>query len=206
MYSSAHFFFFVFHIIGPCPPKSINFLRFLCDHLLKLPDAGNYVELKENPPLLRLNNLDKISDIYCDYQDQKTGSGKKLNREKKERPDNLNDIIEPYEKTQPPSLKKVGNGVMYGKEFLACEIKDNALWCSLKGSFRLMVIQYLLNYYICIGNSTVSSAIWKKHTLVNFEVFEKLTSVCFFKVHEKPYYFLLIIYMKKFRVNYIFIC
>ena len=43
---------------------------------------------------------------------------------------------------------------------------------------------------ICIGN----------------KVFEKLTSVCYFKLHEKPYYYLLIIYMKKFRVNYIFIC
>ena len=41
----------------------------------------------------------------------------------------------------------------------------------------------------------VSSAIWKKHT--RFEVFEKLTSVCFFKLHEKPYYYLLIICMKK---------
>ncbi len=28
----------------------------------------------------------------------------------------------------------------------------------------------------------------------------------FFKLHERPYYYLLIIYMKKFRVNYIFIC
>ena len=28
----------------------------------------------------------------------------------------------------------------------------------------------------------------------------------FVKLHEKPYYYLLIIYMKKFRVNYIFIC
>ena len=64
----------------------------------------------------------------------------------------------------------------------------------------------------------VSSAIWKKHARVSFsktikiaraegrvqfEVFEKLTSVCFFKLHEKPYYYLLIIYMKKIRVNYI---
>ncbi len=64
----------------------------------------------------------------------------------------------------------------------------------------------------CIGNSMVSSAIWKKHARVSFskkieiarvkfEVFEKLTSVCFFKLHEKPYYYLLIIYTKKFRVN-----
>ncbi len=58
----------------------------------------------------------------------------------------------------------------------------------------------------------VSSAIWKKHARVSFsktikiEVFEKLTSVCFFKLHEKPYYYLLIIYMKKFSVNFIFIC
>jgi hypothetical protein len=55
----------------------------------------------------------------------------------------------------------------------------------------------------------VSSAIWKKHARVpsfsktikiagvQFEVFEKFTSVCFFKLHEKPYYYLLIIYMKK---------
>ncbi len=67
----------------------------------------------------------------------------------------------------------------------------------------------------------VSSAIWKKRARVSFqrrsklhesegrvqfEVFEKLTSVCFFKLHEKLYYYLLIIYMKKIRVNYIFIC
>jgi hypothetical protein len=32
---------------------------------------------------------------------------------------------------------------------------------------------------------------------VQFEVFEKFTSVCFFKLHEKPYYYLVIIYMKK---------
>ncbi len=56
----------------------------------------------------------------------------------------------------------------------------------------------------------VSSAIWKKHARVSFfqrrsklhefegrvqfEVFEKLTSVCFFKLHDKPFYYLLIIY------------
>ena len=32
---------------------------------------------------------------------------------------------------------------------------------------------------------------------VQFEVFEKLTSVCFSKLHEKTKYYLLIIYMKK---------
>ncbi len=47
----------------------------------------------------------------------------------------------------------------------------------------------------------VSSVIWKKHARVSFskaigiarvqfDVFEKLTSVCFFKLHEKPYYYL----------------
>ncbi len=47
----------------------------------------------------------------------------------------------------------------------------------------------------------------KKHARVSFsKTIKKLTSVCFFKLHEKPYYYLLIIYMKKFRVNYIFIC
>ena len=61
-----------------------------------------------------------------------------------------------------------------------------------------------------ISNSMVSSVIWKKHARVSFsktiiiarvrvkfEVFEKLTSVCFFKLHEKPCHYLLIIYMKK---------
>jgi hypothetical protein len=59
-----------------------------------------------------------------------------------------------------------------------------------------------------------SSTIWEKHARVSFsktikiarvrswnaiEVFEKLmrTSVCFFELHEEPYYYLLIIYMKK---------
>ena len=52
----------------------------------------------------------------------------------------------------------------------------------------------------------VSSAIWKKYARVSFSKTIKMTSVCFFELHEKPYYYLLIIYMKKFRVNYIFIC
>ena len=54
--------------------------------------------------------------------------------------------------------------------------------------------------FICIGNSMhVSSAICKKHARASFsktikiEIFEKLTSVCFFKLHEKPYHYLLII-------------
>ena len=65
---------------------------------------------------------------------------------------------------------------------------------------------------ICISNSTVSSAIWKKHEQVSFSktikiarvrrtslpfvVFEKLTSACFFKLHEK-HHCLFIIYMTK---------
>ena len=55
-------------------------------------------------------------------------------------------------------------------------------------------------------NSMVSSARVSVSKTIEIEVFEKLTSVCFLKLHEKPYYYLLIIYMKKFRVNYIFIC
>ena len=40
-----------------------------------------------------------------------------------------------------------------------------------------------MNISVCIGNSRLSSAIWKKKTC---------TSVCFSKLHEKPYYYLLI--------------
>ena len=60
----------------------------------------------------------------------------------------------------------------------------------------------------------VLSAIWKKTCTSEFfkdyqnctspkdecnlnDVFEKPMSVCFFKLHEKPYYYLFIIYMKK---------
>ena len=45
----------------------------------------------------------------------------------------------------------------------------------------------------------VSSAIWKKTCTSElfkddqFEVFEKLTSVCFSKLYEKTYYYLLLI-------------
>ena len=64
-------------------------------------------------------------------------------------------------------------------------------------------------YFLDIGNSMVSSAIsfWEKTCTVSFSefegrvrfgVFKKLTNVRFFKLHEKPYYYLLIIiYMKK---------
>ncbi len=66
----------------------------------------------------------------------------------------------------------------------------------------------------------VSSAIWKKHARVSFsttieiarvrrksaisDVFEKLTSASMFFQIAREYYYLLITYMKKFRVNYIF--
>ena len=48
----------------------------------------------------------------------------------------------------------------------------------------------------------VSSAIWKKHARASFSKTIKIarvrrTSACFLKLHEKPYYYLLIIYMKK---------
>ena len=57
----------------------------------------------------------------------------------------------------------------------------------------------------------VSSAIWEKHAQVSFSktykiarvrrtnlcVFEKLMSACFPKFHEKPYYYLIIIYIWK---------
>ena len=79
--------------------------------------------------------------------------------------------------------------------------------------FLVIGLQNLLS--ICIGNnSMVSSAIWEKnmHWRVSFsETIKiarvrrtsaiwslwKLTSVCFSKFHEKPYYYLLIIYLKK---------
>ncbi len=83
-------------------------------------------------------------------------------------------------------------------------------------------VKWPLPREICIGNSMVPSAIWKKHARVRvfqrrsklhesegrvqFDVFEKLTSVFFFKLHEKPYYYLLMIYLKKFKINYVFIC
>jgi hypothetical protein len=40
------------------------------------------------------------------------------------------------------------------------------------------------------------SAIWKKHAHQIWSLW-KLASVCFFKLHEKPYYYLLTTYMKK---------
>ncbi len=63
----------------------------------------------------------------------------------------------------------------------------------------------------------VSSAIWKKTcTSEFFKDDQNCTSpkdslknsrvYVFFKLHEKPYYYLLIIYMKKIRVNYMLIC
>ncbi len=142
LYLSTHFFF-VFRFVGP-PKSNEFFLFFVCDYLLKVANAGDYVELRENPPVLHLKDLDKISNIYCDYKDQKPNSVRKLNREKKKRLDNIKNTIKLYEKGQPPSLTRVGSGVMYGKEFLMCEIKDEALWLSLKQSFSLMVMQYLL--------------------------------------------------------------
>ena len=66
---------------------------------------------------------------------------------------------------------------------------------------------------IGIGNSMVSSAIWKKKCTneffkddPNLKSLKNYRVYVFLKLHEKPYYYLLIICVKKFRVNYIFIC
>jgi hypothetical protein len=59
-----------------------------------------------------------------------------------------------------------------------------------------------------MGDSMVSCAIWKKnHAQWVFQRLPKLhesdrrSVYVFFKLHEKPYYYLLTIYMKKFAVT-----
>ena len=72
----------------------------------------------------------------------------------------------------------------------SCSLADFTLKMSNFIKWEILIV-------LCIGNSMVSSAIWKKHARVSFsktikmhefegrvqfEVFEKLTSVCFFQI------------------------
>ena len=89
---------------------------------------------------------------------------------------------------------------------------DYNICCCMQ--FLVIGLQNLLS--ICIGNnSMVSSAIWeKKHALTseffgddqnctspkdecNLKSLKTHECICFSKFHEKPYYYLLIIYLKK---------
>lgn len=102
------------------------FCRFICDYLAKHPDGRHLIELTENPPVLRFNDIDRASDIYCDYKEK---IGTKLNRDSKRKKDNFKNIL------KLSFLKNVGSGITYGKTFLMYEVEDRAVWNLLKSNY-----------------------------------------------------------------------
>lgn len=128
--------FFVFHFIGSSSkqPSDRFFHEFVCDYLAKHAEARYLLKLKEDGlRLLRFNNIDKITWIYCDYKEKY--HSRILSRDFKKRKDNFKNIIAPLEKEG--SLKKVGNGTEFGKEYLKYEIKKNELWHLLTRNYSV---------------------------------------------------------------------
>jgi hypothetical protein len=79
------------------------------------------VKLKEDRSILRFNDIDKISSIYCDYIYKE--KGKTLKRDLKSRRDNFLKIMVQLE--NDGLLQNVGSGKDYGKEFLKYAVKGH---------------------------------------------------------------------------------
>ena len=128
-------FFFVFCFIGSGPKAKSNsfFPSFVCGHLAKHVEARHLVKLKEYRSILRFNDIDKISSIYCDYIYKE--KGKTLKRDLKSRRDNFLKIIGQLE--NDGLLKNVGSGKDYGKEYLKYEVKNSEMWHSLTKNYSV---------------------------------------------------------------------
>ncbi len=118
----------VFHFLG----SSVFFSHFVCGYLANHADVRQLVKLKEDRSVLRFNDVDKITCIYCDY---KQANGKTLKRDLKKRKDNFKNIMSQFERDG--LLKRVGGGTDYDKEYLKYEIKDRKLWLSLTRNYSV---------------------------------------------------------------------
>ncbi|CAB4012140.1 Hypothetical predicted protein, partial [Paramuricea clavata] len=114
--------------------KSKNFFSgFVCGHLAKHVEARHLVKLKEDRFILRFNDIDRITSIYCDYIYKE--KGKTLKRDFKNRRDNFLKIVGQLE--SDGFLKNVGSGKDYDKEFLKFEVKNSGMWHSLTKNYSV---------------------------------------------------------------------
>ena len=91
------------------------------------------VEIIDDRRGLHLKDLDRISDIYCDFKEAK---GKTLSRDLKSRKDNLKNVLKL--KITGNWIERFGNGTEDGKEYLKYEIKNQELWQSLTGRYPVL--------------------------------------------------------------------
>jgi DNA-binding MarR family transcriptional regulator len=81
---------------------------------------------------LHLNDIDKISSIFCDFKEE---SGRKLRRDIKLRKDRFRSYMKEFEKKE--LLEKVGDGTDYKKKFIKYEVKNMEIWDSLKMNYSI---------------------------------------------------------------------
>ena len=96
------------------------------------------LKLKENSQrtLLRFNDIDRISLIYCDLLEEQNGT---ISRKKLKKRKNLfKKLVAPLEKKG--LLHPVGRGMEYCKEYLKYEVKDSKLWESLAKNYTVHMV------------------------------------------------------------------
>ena len=128
--------FLVFKLIGSFAKGKSFFNDFLCGYLSKLPEAQQLVKLKERcgRRLLRLNDMENITNIYCHFNEQKD-EVRRFSRNWKSAKSNFIHTMAQFEKDG--SLAKVGFGMEFGKEYLKYEINDDELWRSLARNYSV---------------------------------------------------------------------
>ena len=127
--------YFAIFFIGSDPRAKSNsfFPSFVCGYLANHVEARHLLKLKEDRSILRFNDIDKISSIYCDYILYE--KGRTLKRDLKSRRDNFLKIMVQFE--NDGLLKNIGSGRDYGKEYLKFEVKNSELWHSLTKEYSV---------------------------------------------------------------------
>ena len=108
--------------------------NFLCNFLASHDEGRDLVEIIESRCGLHLKDLDRISDIYCDFKEKV--KLKILSRDLNSRKDNLKNVLKL--KVKGNWMERFGNGTEDGKEYLKYEIKNHELWQSLTGKYSLV--------------------------------------------------------------------
>ena len=146
-----HVYFLFCNIGSSLNVKSSTFWDvFICDYLAKHAEADLVtVKLKAKERrsarrLFCLNDIDRISELYCNFKEK---NGKTLKKDPKKRKDNLKNILAINEKEG--RLTKCTSGTHYDnkREYLKYEVNDDRFWNFLERNYTVqrtprMVLQF----------------------------------------------------------------
>ena len=133
------------HFIGSRSKVKENGLvaSFVCGHLAKHAEAQHLVTLIEDQDrfVLRFNDIDKISSIYCDFKQENDRTLRRLfkkmwQRKSKKRKDKITKLLAQFKKEGLLEIVD-GGASWYDKNYLEYEVKNRELWHSLTRNYSV---------------------------------------------------------------------